>query len=102
MLELKNICYSVETPDGVKDILKNVSLNIDDRFVVITGPNGSGKSTLAKIIAENESLMCLLKKQTGTNFVIDVDSYICDDDENVVTFIPCLFPVSAFEMFYSI
>ena len=51
MLELKNICYSVETPDGVKDILKNVSLNIDDRFVVITGPNGSGKSTLAKIIA---------------------------------------------------
>ena len=51
MLELKNICYSVETPDGVKDILKNVSLKIDDRFVVITGPNGSGKSTLAKIIA---------------------------------------------------
>ena len=51
MLELKNICYSVETPDGTKDILKNVSLNIDDRFVVITGPNGSGKSTLAKIIA---------------------------------------------------
>ena len=51
MLELKNICYSVETKDGVKDILKNVSLKIDDRFVVITGPNGSGKSTLAKIIA---------------------------------------------------
>ena len=51
MLELKNVCYSVETPDGVKDILKNVSLKIDDRFVVITGPNGSGKSTLAKIIA---------------------------------------------------
>jgi len=51
MLELKNVCYSVETKDGVKDILKNVSLTIDDRFVVITGPNGSGKSTLAKIIA---------------------------------------------------
>lgn len=51
MLELRNICYSVETPDGVKDILKDVSLKIDDRFVVITGPNGSGKSTLAKIIA---------------------------------------------------
>jgi len=51
MLELKNICYRVETPDGVKEILKNVSLKIDDRFVVITGPNGSGKSTLAKIIA---------------------------------------------------
>ena len=51
MLELKNVCYSVETKDGVKDIIKNVSLTNDDRFVVITGPNGSGKSTLAKIIA---------------------------------------------------
>ncbi|MCR5796448.1 MAG: ATP-binding cassette domain-containing protein [Eubacterium sp.] len=46
MLELKNICYSV---DG-KDILKDVNLKIDDRFVAITGPNGSGKSTLLKII----------------------------------------------------
>ena len=50
MLELKNICYSV-TENGGKDILKNINLTIDDRFVVITGPNGSGKSTLAKIIA---------------------------------------------------
>lgn len=50
MLELKNICYSV-TENGGKDILKNVNLKIEDRFVVITGPNGGGKSTLAKIIA---------------------------------------------------
>ena len=41
MLELKNICYSVETPDGTKDILKNVSLTIDERFVVITGPTAA-------------------------------------------------------------
>ena len=34
-----------------KEILKNISLKIDDRFVAITGPNGGGKSTLAKIIA---------------------------------------------------
>ena len=47
MLELKNISYKV---DG-KEILKNINLTIDDRFVAITGPNGSGKSTLAKIIA---------------------------------------------------
>ena len=47
MLELKNISYSA---DG-KQILKDVSLEIDERFVAITGPNGSGKSTLAKIIA---------------------------------------------------
>ncbi len=48
MLELKNISY--QTPDG-KEILRNVSLQINDRFVAVTGPNGSGKSTLAKLIA---------------------------------------------------
>ncbi len=47
MLELKNIGFNV---DG-KDILHDVNLTIDDRFVAITGPNGSGKSTLAKVIA---------------------------------------------------
>ena len=47
MLELKNICYSV----GDKQILKNINLQIADRFVAITGPNGSGKSTLAKLVA---------------------------------------------------
>jgi len=48
MLELKNVSY--QTEDG-KEILKNVSLQIRDRFVAVTGPNGSGKSTLAKLIA---------------------------------------------------
>ena len=51
MLELKNISFDAESDDGEKEILKNVSLTIDERMVVITGPNGSGKSTLAKIIA---------------------------------------------------
>ena len=52
MLELQNIKYSVTDPDGsVKEIIKGIDLQIDDRFVVITGPNGSGKSTLAKIIS---------------------------------------------------
>ncbi len=46
MLELKNISYSVDD----KDILQDINLTIDDRFVAITGPNGSGKSTLIKII----------------------------------------------------
>ena len=47
MLEFKNVSYSV----GDKQILKNVSLEISDRFVAITGPNGSGKSTMAKLVS---------------------------------------------------
>lgn len=47
MLKLENISYSVEDIE----IIKNISLEIDERFIAITGPNGSGKSTLAKIIA---------------------------------------------------
>ncbi len=51
MLELKHIHYSVATPEGVLDILKDVSMVIDDhKLVVFTGPNGGGKTTLAKII----------------------------------------------------
>ena len=46
MLELQNICFHADD----KDILKNINLKIDDKFVAITGPNGSGKSTLLKII----------------------------------------------------
>ena len=48
MLEFKNVSFSVP---GGKDILKNVNLEINERFVAITGPNGSGKSTMAKLIA---------------------------------------------------
>ena len=52
MLELRNITYTVETEAGEKlDILHDVNLEIDERFVAITGPNGGGKSTLAKVIA---------------------------------------------------
>ena len=51
MLELKNVSYSVNDDAGTADILKDVSLSIEDRkFIVITGPNGGGKTTLAKAI----------------------------------------------------
>ena len=51
MLELKHICYSVHEGDVQLDILKDISLTIDDhRLIVFTGPNGGGKTTLAKII----------------------------------------------------
>lgn len=47
MLKLENVSYIV----GNVEILKNINLEIDERFIAVTGPNGSGKSTLAKIIA---------------------------------------------------
>ena len=51
MLELKNISYTVSDERGEKQILKNINLTLDERFVAFTGPNGGGKSTLAKVIA---------------------------------------------------
>ena len=51
MLELKNIGYRVNDELGEKQILKDINLTLDDRFVAFTGPNGGGKSTLAKVIA---------------------------------------------------
>lgn len=51
MLELKNICYQVEENTEEKEILKNINLTLDERFICITGPNGGGKSTLARMIA---------------------------------------------------
>ena len=51
MLELKNVSYVVNDERGEKQILKDINLSLDDRFVAFTGPNGGGKSTLAKVIA---------------------------------------------------
>ncbi len=51
MLELVDVCYEVEDNGKKKEILKNVNVKFEDKFVVITGPNGGGKSTMAKMIA---------------------------------------------------
>ncbi len=53
MLELRNVSFQAENEDDGKEIeiLRDISLTIEDRFVAVTGPNGSGKSTLAKIVA---------------------------------------------------
>ena len=50
MLELKHLCFEAETDAGVRQILKDVSLTVDERMVVITGPNGGGKTSLAKAV----------------------------------------------------
>ena len=52
MLEIKNLSFTACDEFGTKEIIKDLSLTIEDnKFVVITGPNGGGKSTLAKLIA---------------------------------------------------
>ena len=51
MLELKDVCFQENEDAKDKEILKNINLKLDDRFVAITGPNGGGKSTLARVIA---------------------------------------------------
>ena len=51
MLELNHISYSVTSPEGTNDIIKDISLTIGDgKLMVLTGPNGGGKTTLAKTV----------------------------------------------------
>ncbi|MDF1602366.1 Fe-S cluster assembly ATPase SufC [Nocardioides sp. YIM 152315] len=51
-LEIKDLHVSVTTEDGPKEILKGVTLTIEDGEThAIMGPNGSGKSTLAYSVA---------------------------------------------------
>ena len=45
MLELNHVGYTTE--DGM-EILKDITLKIDERFVAITGPNGGGQKKKKK------------------------------------------------------
>lgn len=51
MLELQNISFVVDDNGTKREILKDINLTVDERFVAVTGPNGGGKSTLARVIA---------------------------------------------------
>ncbi len=51
MLELKNISFQADDGGKEIEILRDINLTVENRFVAVTGPNGSGKSTLAKIVA---------------------------------------------------
>lgn len=59
-VKLKNVSVSVETKEGKKQILDNISLELKPKKIyVVTGPNGGGKSTLAKTI------MGIVKNDSG-------------------------------------
>lgn len=65
MLELKKVSFGVTEDADEKEILKDISLVLEDnKFIVITGPNGGGKSTLAKVIAG-------IKRPTGGQILWD-------------------------------
>ena len=43
MLTLKNLSFHVAAETGKTEILRDISLDIEDKkFIVITGPNGGG------------------------------------------------------------
>ena len=51
MLEIQNLSYHVEGESGGIDILRDISLTVEDKkFIVVTGPNGGGKTSLARAI----------------------------------------------------
>ena len=65
MLELRHVSYGVQEDGASKEILKDISLTIEDGdFLVVTGPNGGGKSSLAKVIMG-------INKVSGGNIYLD-------------------------------
>ncbi len=51
-IEISNLTKSFNTANGLRQVLKNISLNIiEDSCTIISGENGSGKSLLMNIIA---------------------------------------------------
>ena len=75
MLKVENLNYSVREKEGVHQILKDVSFELEaGEMLVITGPNGSGKSTLAKVlmgIYEADSGKVLLDGEDISSLAID-------------------------------
>ena len=51
MLKVENLTFEVNENGAKRDIIQNVSFQLDDgEMLVVTGPNGGGKSTLAKVL----------------------------------------------------
>ncbi|MEJ5350864.1 MAG: ATP-binding cassette domain-containing protein [Melioribacteraceae bacterium] len=72
MIDLKNVSVQL----GGRDILKNVSLHIENGTTsVILGPSGAGKSTILKTI------IGLVKVTNGTVIIDGQDIFSLDDNE---------------------
>lgn len=83
MLELKNVSFVAENGNERKEILKGISLKLNEKFIAFTGPNGGGKSTLAKII------MGILKPTGGKIYLdgVDItDMSVTDRAKNGISF----------------
>ena len=56
IIELQNVDFSIDTPEGKIDILKDIHLTVNSgESCVIYGRSGSGKSTLLSIVAGLQS-----------------------------------------------
>ena len=83
MLKLKDVSFVAENGKERKEILKGISLKLNEKFIAFTGPNGGGKSTLAKII------MGILKPTGGKIYLdgVDItDMSVTDRAKNGISF----------------
>ena len=76
MIEVKNLYKSFPVKDGIVDVLKNVSVTIEDgTFTMLFGPSGCGKSTLLHIMLGLEA------PTKGTVLMQGKDYYSMNDDQ---------------------
>ena len=76
LIKLENIRKSYPLGDGMLEILKGISLEINQgEFVAIMGPSGSGKSTLMNILG------CLDKPTAGKYFLEGKEVGNLDSDD---------------------
>ena len=76
ILEMRDVCKDFPMGKGVTHVLKNVSLDIDEReYLAIMGPSGSGKTTLMNLIG------CLDTPTSGSYFLCGTDISACGDNK---------------------
>ncbi len=79
MLELKNISKSYSSANEKIEVLKNISLTINDgKITVITGRSGSGKSTLLNIMGG------LLSPSEGEVFIDGTSLYKLSESQRTL------------------